>query len=135
MIAHRLSTIKDADMIVVLKDGRVTETGTHEELLQLEDQYYRLVQTQKLDDETSKSRMETSTQLRSSSSSSGLDPDERENAAASIESSIHGSDQALIRFRDVHFRYPSRPDIEVFRGLNLTVHLGETLAIVGPSGQ
>ncbi|MCX4361939.1 MAG: ABC transporter ATP-binding protein [Clostridia bacterium] len=34
VIAHRLSTIKDADMILVLKDGDIVEQGTHEELLE-----------------------------------------------------------------------------------------------------
>jgi ATP-binding cassette subfamily B protein len=33
VIAHRLSTVQDADLIVVLKNGEVTEQGTHQELM------------------------------------------------------------------------------------------------------
>lgn len=39
-----------------------------------------------------------------------------------------------IEFEDVSFRYPSRPDVTVLDGINLTVNAGETIAIVGPNG-
>jgi ATP-binding cassette subfamily B (MDR/TAP) protein 1 len=39
-----------------------------------------------------------------------------------------------IEFRDVHFRYPTRPDVPVLRGLNLTVKPGQYVALVGASG-
>ncbi len=42
-IAHRLSTLKNADHIFVVEDGQIAESGTHEELLDLEGIYHRLV--------------------------------------------------------------------------------------------
>ena len=39
-----------------------------------------------------------------------------------------------IEFRDVHFRYPTRPEVPVLRGLNLTVSPGQYVALVGASG-
>ncbi len=42
VIAHRLSTIKRADRILVIENGRITEMGTHAELLQARGHYYNL---------------------------------------------------------------------------------------------
>ena len=46
IVAHRLSTVVNADSIAVLKNGKVAEQGTHEELLKLRNIYWRLVQKQ-----------------------------------------------------------------------------------------
>ena len=46
MIAHRLSTIRDADMILVIKDGQIEERGKHGELMQKQGLYYQLYNAQ-----------------------------------------------------------------------------------------
>ncbi len=46
VIAHRLSTITNADRILVLEDGRIAETGTHDELLARRGAYYRMFMEQ-----------------------------------------------------------------------------------------
>ena len=55
LIAHRLKTIQEADRILVLKNGKVKEIGTHEELIANKDVYYTLSQLQ-FQDVTSKDR-------------------------------------------------------------------------------
>ncbi len=46
VVAHRLSTVKNADQIVVLNKGTITEAGTHAELIQLKGEYFTLVRNQ-----------------------------------------------------------------------------------------
>ena len=48
IIAHRLSTVKNADVIVVVKDGKVAEFRTHNELLSSKGLYYQLILLQKV---------------------------------------------------------------------------------------
>jgi ATP-binding cassette subfamily B protein len=51
LIAHRLSTIQNVDRILVVFDGEIREEGTHQELLEREDLYYKLYQLQYRDQE------------------------------------------------------------------------------------
>ncbi|KAG8653337.1 hypothetical protein MANES_05G009400v8 [Manihot esculenta] len=85
----------------------------------------------------------------SQSSSFAPDSSKAKNAAASIfsiidrKSKIDPSDESgmilenvrgEIELRHISFKYPSRPDIQIFRDLSLAIHSGKTVALVGESG-
>ena len=53
VIAHRLSTVRNADLILVVKDGKIVEQGTHQQLLEAGGAYYRLYTRQYEEEETS----------------------------------------------------------------------------------
>ena len=50
IIAHRLSTVRKANMIAVVDQGRIIETGSHEELMAAKGAYYKLVILQTMDE-------------------------------------------------------------------------------------
>ena len=68
VIAHRLSTIYNSDAIAVISNGVVAEIGTHSELLQQQDIYYRLNQNQ--------IKKHSGERERSESASFAMDPDD-----------------------------------------------------------
>lgn len=54
IIAHRLSTVRSADRILVIEDGKIKESGTHQELLRLRGSYYKLYMSQFEEERTRK---------------------------------------------------------------------------------
>ena len=61
IFAHRLSSVIDADRILVLGDGRIAETGSHDELLALGGSYHRLMAAQAQDKSGAEQRLEART--------------------------------------------------------------------------
>jgi ATP-binding cassette subfamily B protein len=49
LIAHRLHTVEKADSIIVMKDGRITDTGSHNELLKRKGYYKELIEARNVE--------------------------------------------------------------------------------------
>jgi len=56
IVAHRLTSVLDADQILFFSNGEIVQRGTHTELMQLSNDYKRLVELQMLKSETSESK-------------------------------------------------------------------------------
>jgi ABC-type multidrug transport system fused ATPase/permease subunit len=123
VIAHRLSTIRNADMIAVVQDGQIVESGTHDDLLAQKGKYFQLVEAQN-------TKTATAVSDESMTPPSSQTPNASEHG---FRGAAYGRSK-LVDMQNCHFSYPSRAGAVVFSNFNLTVYEGETLALVGPSG-
>ena len=114
-------------MIAVISGGMVVETGNHAQLISKHGVYYDLVEAQR-----GKKKEGLDPSGESSRRVSVIGSDEY---LARINPNVSFENDELINFHDVEFKYPSRPEQKIFRGLEMSIKEGETIAIVGPSGQ
>lgn len=96
VIAHRLSTIRNADKIVLVQDGVVRETGTHNELMALNGHYAELVRTQI---ETASEKVEEEGE--GSGNGDGDVPNEGEETAVAVKTARAPSDASSTRRRSI----------------------------------
>jgi ATP-binding cassette subfamily B (MDR/TAP) protein 1 len=116
IIAHRLSTIRNADVIVVVKSGRVVESGTHDDMMQKGGEYFNLVQHQTHGKVLRDKQEPEEIASRHSSTSEALN--------------LNCDGHPILQFQNVKFSYPTRPENQIFRNLNLSIKQGENLALV-----
>jgi len=135
VIAHRLSTIRNADMIAVIADGKVVETGTHTELVAKKGAYNDLVNAQTRGPKDKEEAISKEVKEQPNDAPPNPVAFVGDLSKALGKDTGKASATPVLCFQDVHFHYPSRPKNKIFSGLSLGVHEGETLAIVGPSGQ
>ena len=82
VIAHRLSTVRNADKIVLFDNGKIIESGNHEELIKLQGRYYEMQKLQLQPEETHKHKQDAAP---------GLDEDEANFRQSFIEEPVKNS--------------------------------------------
>uniref|UniRef100_A0A7S4NHN6 ABC transporter domain-containing protein n=1 Tax=Odontella aurita TaxID=265563 RepID=A0A7S4NHN6_9STRA len=125
ILPTRLSEIRHVDTIVAMDRGRCVETGHHDQLMNSSAGYYRtLVERENsspaADDSFSRKR------------DAAADADDSNDEGRGGRGDRQRRDDCLLRFLNVRFSYPSRPNKTVLNGFNLSVRQGELLALVGP---
>jgi len=127
IIAHRLSTIRNADIIAVVMGGTIIEKGTHDELINSESYYKKLVDAQS-----------RTASLKRKSSVVQVDAQgqtESQRGFMTVPDQVVGKyTTPMIVFRNVSFSYPTRPSKTILDRFKLKIYKGETIGLCGISG-
>ncbi|XP_071740264.1 putative multidrug resistance protein [Rutidosis leptorrhynchoides] len=134
VIAHRLSTIKKANLIYVLQSGKVVESGSHNELMQMSDgEYYKMVQLQQSEPQNEYSHRSSNTPSRCTRAMAAPSPVSARSSAPGTPSlnpfspafslsapySVQFDDSYESDDEDGHSRQPSHPAPSQFRLLKM----------------
>ena len=95
VIAHRLSTIQNADNILCMKNGRVAEQGTHDELMALKGAYHKLVSAQ-IVKEKEKKETEIETDSSDQPDDSSRKPDNQTNSLVKIDCQSESDESSTV---------------------------------------
>ncbi|KAI3440971.1 uncharacterized protein J3R85_003011 [Psidium guajava] len=111
----------------LVQDGKTTFSQVFRVFLALTNAAFAITQSSSLTQDSTKARSATASVFEIINRESKLDPSDE--SGETLEN-LKGE----IELRHISFKYPSRPDIQIFKDLSLTIHAGKTVALVGESG-
>ncbi|XP_048138822.1 ABC transporter B family member 4-like isoform X1 [Rhodamnia argentea] len=111
----------------LVQDGKTTFSGVFRVFFALTMAATAITQTSSLSQDSTKARRATASVFEIIDRKLIIDP--RDESGETLEN-VKGE----IELHHISFKYPSRPDIQVFKDLSLTIHSGKTVALVGESG-
>ncbi|KAL2167884.1 hypothetical protein VTG60DRAFT_671 [Thermothelomyces hinnuleus] len=134
IVAHRLSTIRRADMIVVMDKGRVTESGTHDQLMAAQSTYASLVKAQQL--RRGSKTDDDDTEVIGPSGPGTVSPASRPAAAPGLESAgevarVRVKDTSLANLTTLVWRLNAPEKYYLIAGLLCSVIAGSGYPIIG----
>ncbi|KAK3404265.1 hypothetical protein EUGRSUZ_K00570 [Eucalyptus grandis] len=111
----------------LVQDGKITFSEVFRVFFALTMAATAITQTSSLTQDSTKARSATASVFKIIDRKLKIDP--HDESGVTLEN-VKGE----IELRQISFKYPSRPDIQIFKDLSLTIHSGKTIALVGESG-
>ncbi|KAF8008240.1 hypothetical protein BT93_K2037 [Corymbia citriodora subsp. variegata] len=111
----------------LVQDGKTTFSEVFRVFFALTMAAVAITQSSSLTQDSTKARSATASVFKIIDRKSEIDPSDE---SGEMPENVKGQ----IELRHISFKYPSRPDIQIFKDLSLTIHSGKTVALVGESG-